>query len=89
MPSKLIRDRPYRPAPTPPALKDKAPTTKLLFVWLGPQGEVSYTVRELAELLGVTPPSVEAALTRLRELGLIDDVKLARGSAPGHYRVKR
>ena len=76
------------PPPLPPALQTEAPTTKLLFVWLGPQGTVSYTVRELAELLGVTPTSVQTALTRLREMGLLEDVKLARGSAPGRYRIK-
>ena len=66
---------PTDPPPLPPALKDEAPTTKLLYVWLGPQGEVSYTVRELAELSGVTPTSVQAALTRLRELGLLEHIK--------------
>ena len=80
---------PTDPPLLPPALKDEAPTTKLLYVWLGPQGEVSYTVRELAELLSLSTGSVQTALTRLRELGLIEDVKLARGSASGRYRIKR
>ena len=74
---------PTDPPPLPPALQAEAPTTKLLFVWLGPQGEVSYTVRKLAELLSVSTGSVQTALTCLRELGLIEDIKPSRGSAPG------
>lgn len=80
---------PTEPPPLPPALKDEAPTTKLLFVWLKPQGTVSYTVRELAELLGVATQSVQTALTRLRELGLLRDLEAASGSAPGRYKVRQ
>ena len=79
---------PTDPPPLPPALQAEAPTTKLLFVWLGPQGTVSYTVRELAELLSLSTGSVQTALTHLRQLGLIEDLKLASGNAPGRYRVR-
>ena len=77
------------PPPLPPDIQTEAPTTKLLYVWLGPQGTVGYTVRELAEALGVATQSVQTALTRLRELGLLTDLKPASGSAPGRYRVKK
>lgn len=80
---------PTDPPPLPPDLRAEAPTTKLLFVWLEPQGVVAYTVRELAELLGVATQSVQTALTRLRELGLLEDIEPASGSAPGRYNVGR
>lgn len=78
---------PTDPPPLPSSLQAEAPTTKLLFVWLEPQGEVGYTVRELAELLSVSPGSVQTSLTRLRVLNLLKDTKAASGSAPGRYRI--
>ena len=77
------------PVPLPEALRAETPVTKLLFVWLRAQGEVSYTVRELAELLSLSTGSVQTALTSLRELGLLTDLKFASGSAPGRYRVRK
>ena len=77
------------PAALPEALRAETPVTKLLFVWLGTRGEVGYTVRELAELLFVSTGSVQTALTHLRELGLLMDIKPASGSASGRYRIKR
>ena len=44
---------PPDPPPLPSSLQAEATTTKLLFVWLEPQGTVTYTVRELAELLSL------------------------------------
>ncbi len=80
-----------RPEPValPEALRTETPTTKLLYLWLEPRGEVGYTVRELAERLFLSTGSVQTALTRLRGLGLLEDIKPALGSAPGRYQIKR
>lgn len=51
---------PTDPQPLPEALQTEAPTTKLLFVWLGPQGTVTYTVRELGLLTDIKPASGSA-----------------------------
>ena len=77
------------PVSLPEALRAETPTTKLLYLWLEPRGVVGYTVRELAELLFISTGSVQTALTRLRELGLLTDIKPASGSASGRYRIKR
>lgn len=77
------------PQSLPEALRAETPVTKLLFVWLGTQGEVGYAVRELSELLSLSTGSVQTALTRLRVLKLLTDTKPASGSASGRYRVKR
>ena len=77
------------PPPLPPDLKDEAPITKAVFLWLEPQGEVSYSVRDITELLGVAQHSAQTALTRLRELGLLVDLEPARGRAAGRFRVMK
>ena len=80
---------PTEPPPLPPDFKDEAPITKAVFLWLEPQGEVSHSVRDIAEALGVAQHSAQTALARLRELGLLIDLEPARGNAPGRYRTKR
>ena len=80
---------PAEPPPLPPDLKDEAPITKAVFLWLEPQGEVSYSVRDITELLGVAQHSAQTALAKLRELRLLVDLEPARGNAPGRYRTKR
>ena len=78
-----------KPRPLPKSLEGEAPTTKIVFLWLEPLGEVSYSVRELAEMLYVAPNPVQNGLTRLRELGLLEDIEPASGRVAGRYRVKR
>jgi Mn-dependent DtxR family transcriptional regulator len=43
---------------------------KLLFLWLRPQGVVSYSQREIARALGISQGAVSLSLVRLRALGL-------------------
>ena len=59
------------PTPLPEALRAEKPTTKLLWVYLRPQGVVSYTVRGMAEALGASSPSVAAGMKRLELLKLL------------------
>ncbi len=73
----------------PPALLAEAPSVKLLWLWLKPQGKVNYTVRELEEVLGLAHRTVHAALARLasEELTLLErfDGETRRRSS---YRAK-
>ena len=59
----------------PDLLKDEAPTVKLLWLWLEPQGVVPYSQRAMAEALGFQVNAVATALSRLRALGLVEDLE--------------
>lgn len=59
------------PVPLPEPLRAETPVTKLLWVYLRPQGVVSYTVRGMAAALGASPPAVAAGMKRLEALGLL------------------
>ena len=59
----------------PDLLKDEAPTVKLLWLWLEPQGVVSHSQRAMAEALGFQVNAVATALSRLRALGLVEDLE--------------
>lgn len=61
------------PPPLPPQLKGESPLVKFMWIWLRPQGVVSYSTRDMSTALGLAQPSLGAALNRLRELGLIED----------------
>ena len=72
----------------PHILKDEAPTVKLLWLWLEPQGVVDYSQREMAAALGFDVKAVGAALARLRALELVDDLERAPGKR-GKLAAKR
>lgn len=63
----------------PHILKDEAPLTKLLWLWLEPQGVVDHSQRAMADALGVDVKDIGRVLSRLRDLGLIDDLERAPG----------
>ena len=66
------------PPSLPDVLKPEPPTVKLLYVWLARQGRVDMSQRQIAAALGLTQPNVSGAVTRLRELGLVDTPPAAR-----------
>ena len=68
-----------KPPPLPDALLDEATAVKLLWLWLRPQGVVSYAQRDMARTLGVSQAVVSTALARLRALGFV----LERAEATG------
>lgn len=72
----------------PDILKDEAPTVKLLWLWLLPQGVVTHSQRAMAEVLGVDVKAVGTALSRLRKLELVEDLERAPGRR-GKLRAKR
>ena len=59
----------------PHILKSEAPTVKLLWLWLLPQGVVSHSQRAMAEALGFDVSTLGVALRRLRELELVEDLE--------------
>jgi hypothetical protein len=70
----LVPPRREPAPPLPEVLKAETPFVKLLYLWLSPQGEVSYSNRAIAEALGVYHHQVNRAIRRLRALRLIEDV---------------
>lgn len=68
-----------RPLPLPKALLEEATAVKLLWLWLRPQGVVSYSQRDMARALGVSQAVISTALAKLRELGFV----LERAQATG------
>ncbi len=78
------RDPPHLPA----VLKGETPTTRLVYLYLRPYGEVEVSVRQLEGLLGIAHRNAAEALRRLIELGLLEVLEPAT-SRPGRYRVKQ
>ena len=76
------------PGGLPEPLKDEAPTVKLLWLWLLPQGVVSHSQRAMAEALGIELKAVGSALKRLRALGLVEDLERSPRTR-GRLRARR
>ena len=55
----------------PEALRDETPSTKLLWLYLRPQGVVSFSVRDMAKALGVSFPVVAEGMRRLEGAELL------------------
>lgn len=79
LPRSLMPPRRASAPGLPDILKDEAPTVKLLWLWLEPQGVVTHSQRAMAQALGLDIKNVGAVLSRLRELELIDDLERAPG----------
>ena len=75
------------PKSLPEALLKEPPSVKLLYLWLCPQGEVSYSQRTMARALGLTQANVSIALNRLRDLGLIEDSGDVRARVGARFRA--
>lgn len=83
----LIRMPRPRPRFEAQRFEGLSPVAKLLWFYILHQGEGAYTVRGLAEALGLSMQSVHAALTVLLERGLLEQVEPPVGSRPGRYRA--
>ena len=73
--------------PLPPALKEAAVSTKLLYLWLLPQGEVTYTQKEIAANLGVTEMTAVKARHGLASVGAIGYLRRPGPRRHGIYYV--
>lgn len=70
----------------PDLLKSEPPSVKLVWLFLAPQGVVDYSQRELAGALGLEQKAVGTALSRLRELALLEDLE-REPRRRGRYRL--
>ena len=84
----LITDTPRDPPHLSESLKGETPTTRLVYLYLEPYGEVKVSVRQLEALLGISHRNAAEALQRLVELGLLEGLEPAANRV-GRYRVKR
>ena len=78
---------PVTPPPLPGALLGETPSTKLLWLYLRPQGPVGYSTRALAAALYGSQPLLHAGMGRLRTLGLLTDLGMHRKRVRGTYQA--
>ncbi len=81
------RDVPRDPPHLSEALKDETLTTRLVYLYLEPYGEVEVSVRQLEGLLGISHRNATEALQRLVELGLLEGLEPAANRV-GRYRIQ-
>ena len=77
---------PRDPPHLPEVLKGETPTTRLVYLYLEPYGEVEVSVRQLEALLGIAHRNAAAAWGRLVELGILGGLEPAANRV-GRYRV--
>ena len=74
---------PVTPPPLPEVLAEATPTTRIVYLYLEPYGEVSVTVVQLEERLGISHRPAFEALRDLRQFGLVALSANARGRPRG------
>lgn len=75
------------PRSMPDVLYREPASTKLVWLFLRPQGEVTHSRRDVAELLGVQLSSVQVAFSRMDDLGLIEYHGVVRDRTKRRYSV--
>ena len=73
------------PQHLPEVLKVESPLIKLVYVYLKGRGEVDYSLTALADALGCARNGIHRAISKLRELELIDYEGKPKGDAK--YRI--
>ena len=81
-----VTDAPRDPSYLLELLKGETPTTRLVYLYLEPYGEVEVSVRQLEGLLGISHRNAAEALQRLVALGLLEGLEPAANQT-GRYRV--
>ena len=74
------------PPPLPVVLKEATPTTRIVYLYLEPYGEVQVTVVQLEERLGISHRPAFEALRDLRKFSLVSLSPNARGRPRGSSR---
>ena len=59
------------PSPLPEVFREATPTTRIVYLYLEPYGEVEVTVVQLEALLGISRRPAFEALRDLTKLGLV------------------
>ena len=67
------------PPPLPEVLEAATPTTKIVYLYLEPYGEVQVTVAQLEKRLGISSQPAYKALRDLSKLGLVSLLPNVRG----------
>ena len=71
----------------PTELKGEANAVQLLYMWLRPQGEVTYSYSDIVELVRIRSYSVMKALGRLEELGLLEMKQKPSPHSKGTFKI--
>ena len=74
-------------SPIPDKLKGEANAVQLLYMWLKPQGKVSYSYSDIVELVRIRSYSVMKALGRLEELGLLEMSQKPSPHSQGTFKI--
>lgn len=75
------------PRSLPDVLRRSPASTKLVWLYLRPQGDVSYSRRDVAELLDLPLSSVQIAFNQLDDFGLLEYHGEVRDRAKRNYSV--
>jgi DNA-binding MarR family transcriptional regulator len=73
--------------PLPPLMREADASSKLLYLWLLPQGDVTYTHREVSAYLGMTEMTSVKARQTLESFGLLHYTQRPAPRQHGIYRV--
>jgi len=72
----------------PDVLEEAYPTTKLLYLWLLPQGVVRHSQRSMAKALFTEPYLISRAIKQLRDCDLLEDIDAPEARKRTRFRVK-
>lgn len=73
----------------PNDIKEANTVIKVLFFWLEPQGQVTMSLREIAEALGFSVTGVFTAYHTLKDMGYLKEVVASKGSIPPTFEVNK
>ena len=72
----------------PTAVMTGTPTTKVLYFWLRDAGQVTMSIRDIADSLGMNDKNMYEAYDLLKESGLLNEVEAAKGNQPATFEIR-
>jgi DNA-binding MarR family transcriptional regulator len=82
-----VQVKPSNKPVLPEKLKGEANAVQLLYMWLKPQGTVTYSHSDIVDLLQIRSYSVMVALNRLEDLGLLKVFEKATPHKKGKFKA--
>jgi len=73
----------------PEAVREGAQAVKVLYFWLLGIPDVSLSIRQMAEMLGMDDKSIHRAYLVLKESGLLVESKKAVSNKPATFTIKK